>query len=129
MKLHDFIEKFIARNTMIRLWKNNDNTSRLMLTDEAVMEWETLRIKELSEIEVVCVTDIVCERDREAVNIVVDTDLGREDVIKLFRDYEKKRESERKYQCEGCVQKNIERGLRHNEHNRRNKRHGKAYGN
>lgn len=28
-----------------------------------------------------------------------------EDVIKLFRDYEKKRESERKYQCESCVQK------------------------
>ena len=64
MKLHDFIEKFIARNTMIRLWKNNDNTSRLMLTDEAVMEWETLKIKELSDIEFVCVTDIVCERDR-----------------------------------------------------------------
>ena len=107
MTLHDFIEKFIARNTMIRLWKNIDNSSRLMLTDETVMEWETLRIKELSDIEVVCVTDIVCERDREAVNIVVDTDLGREDVIKLFRDYEKKRESERKHQCEGCVQKTL----------------------
>lgn len=107
MKLHDFIEKFIARNTMIRLWKNIDNTSRLMLTDEAVMEWETLRIKELSDIEVIYITDILCERDREAINIVVDTYLGREDVIKLFRDYEKRRESERKYQCEGCVQKTL----------------------
>lgn len=107
MTLHDFIEKFIARNTMIRLWKNIDNSSRLMLTDEAVMEWEALRIKELSDIEVICITDIVCERDREAVNIVVDTDLGREDVIKLFRDYEKEREAERKYQCEGCVQKTL----------------------
>lgn len=107
MKLHDFIEKFIARNTMIRLWKNIDNSSRLMLTDEAVMEWEALRIKELSDIEVIYITDILCERDREAVNIVADTDLGREDVIKLFRDYEKKRESERKYQCEGCVQKTL----------------------
>lgn len=105
MTVHDFIEKFIARNTMIRLWKNIDNSSRLMLTDEAVMEWEALRIKELSDIEVIYITDILCERDREAVNIVVDTDLGREDVIKLFRDYEKKRESERKYQCESCVQK------------------------
>lgn len=105
MKLHDFIEKFIARNTMIRLCKNIDSTLRLMLTDEAVMEWETLRIKELSNVEVICITDIVCERDREAVNIVVDTDLGREDVIKLFRNYEKKRENERKYQCESCVQK------------------------
>lgn len=107
MKLHDFIEKFIARNTMIRLWKNIDNTSRLMLTDEAVMEWEALRIKELSNIEVIYITDILCERDREAINIVVDTYLGREDVIKLFRDYEKKREAERKYQCEGCVQKTL----------------------
>ena len=107
MKLHDFIEKFIARNTMIRLWKNIDNSSRLMLTDEAVMEWDALRIKELSDIEVICITDIVCERDREAVNIVVDTDLGREDVIKLFRDYEKRRESERKYRCDGCVQKTL----------------------
>ena len=105
MTLHDFIEKFIARNTMIRLWKNIDNTSRLMLTDETVMEWEALRIKELSDIEVIYITDILCERDREAVNIVVDTDLGREDVIKLFRDYEKEREDERKYQCEDCVQK------------------------
>ena len=112
MKLHDFIEKFIARNTMIRLWKNIDSTSRLMLTDEAVMEWETLRIKELSDTEVICITDIVCERDREAVNIVVDTDLGREEVIKLFRDYEKKREAVRKYRCEGCIQNNIERGLK-----------------
>lgn len=107
MTLHDFIEKFIAKNTMIRLWKNIDNSSRLMLTDEAVMEWEALRIKELSDIEVIYITDILCERDVEAVNIVVDTDLGREDVIKLFRDYEKKRESERKYQCEGCVQKTL----------------------
>ena len=107
MKLHDFIEKFIARNTTIRLWKNIDSTSRLMLTDEAVMEWETLRIKELSNAEVICITDIVCERDREAVNIVVDTDLGREDVIKLFRNYEKEREDERKYQCEDCVQKTL----------------------
>ena len=107
MKLHDFIEKFISRNTMIRLWKNIDSTSRLMLTDEAVMEWETLGIKELSNVEVICITDIVCEIDREAVNIVVDTDLGREDVIKLFRDYEKKRENERKYQCDGCVQKTL----------------------
>ena len=46
-------------------------------------------------------------RERQRVNIVVDTDLGREDVIKLFRDYEKKRESERKYQREGCVQKTL----------------------
>ena len=107
MTLHDFIEKFIARNTMIRLWKNIDNSSRFMLTDEAVMEWEALRIKELSDIEVIYITDILCERDREAINIVVDTYLGREDVIKLFRDYEKRRESERKYQCEGCVQKTL----------------------
>lgn len=105
MRLHDFIKKYIARNTMVQLWKDIDNTSRLMMTDGAVMEWEVLNIKELSDLEVICITDIVCERDREAVNIVVDTDLGREDMIKLFRDYEKKRENERKYQCESCVQK------------------------
>lgn len=44
MKLHDFIEKFIARNTMIRLWKNIDSTSRLMLTDETVMELSLIHI-------------------------------------------------------------------------------------
>ena len=107
MTLHHFIEKYIARNTMIRLWKNIDSTSRLMLTDDAVMEWETIRIKELSDAEVVYITDILCDTDREAVNIVIDTQLERNEVIKLFRDYEKKRESERKHQCEGCVQKTL----------------------
>lgn len=102
MTLHDFIKKYIARNTMIRLWKDIDNTSRLMLTDDdAVMEWEALNIKELSNVEVVHVTDIVCERNKEAVNIVVNTELTRDDVVKLFRDYEKRREAERRFVCEG----------------------------
>lgn len=100
MTLHDFIEKFIARNTMIRLWKDIDSTSRLMLTDNAVMEWEALRIKELSDVEVVCITDIVCGSDMEAVNIVLNTSLDTKDVIKLFRDYEKHREEEKWHVCE-----------------------------
>ena len=107
MTLHHFIEKYIARNTMIRLWKNIDSTSRLMLTDDAVMEWETIRIKELSDAEVVYITDILCDTDREAVNIVIDTQLERNEVIKLFRDYTKKRESERKYMCDGCLEKRL----------------------
>lgn len=103
MTLHNFIEKFIARNTMIRLWKDIDSTSRLMLTDKAVMEWKVLAIKELSDVEVVCITDIVCGSDMEAVNIVLNTSLDTEDVIKLFRDYEKHREDEKRYICEGTA--------------------------
>lgn len=100
MTLHDFIKKYIARNTMIRLWKEVENYSHYMLTDDAVMEWEALNIEELSDVEVVCITDIVCERNKEAVNIVVNTELDRNDVIKLFGEYEKQREEERRRVCE-----------------------------
>lgn len=101
MTLHDFIKKYIARNAMIRLWKEIESYSHYMLTDDAVMEWEALNIKELSNVEVVHVTDIVCERNKEAVNIVVNTELTRDDVVKLFSDYEKRREEERRFVCEG----------------------------
>lgn len=88
---------------MIRLWKEIESYSHYiyMLTDDAVMEWEALNIKELSNVEVVHVTDIVCERNKEAVNIVVNTELTRDDVVKLLRDYEKRREEERRFVCEG----------------------------
>lgn len=100
MTLYDFIEKYIAKNTMIRLWKNIDSTSRMMLTDNAVMEWEALKIREISEAEVVCITDIVCERDKEAVNIVINTEYSREDIVSMFKEYENKRKEQRLYVSE-----------------------------
>lgn len=94
MTLHDFIKKYIARNTMIRLWKEIDIGTYLMLTDDVVMEWEALSIKELADVEVACITDIICEENREAINIVVDTKFDTEDITKLFCDYRKHRENE-----------------------------------
>ena len=102
MTLHDFIKKYIARNTMIRLWKEIEGYSHYMLTDDVVMEWEALNIRELSDVEVVHITDIVCDRNMEAVNIVVNTELTRDDIVKLFRNYEKRREEERRFVCEGA---------------------------
>lgn len=66
MTLKDFIEKFVAHNTVVRLW-NEKGQNYKMIHDgekEVSMEWEALDGKSFPskylENKVVCVTDIVC---------------------------------------------------------------------
>lgn len=52
--LHDFIKKYVAKNTLIRLWKpqfdSNIYTRLILLTQKPVMEWEILNIDEFANI-------------------------------------------------------------------------------
>lgn len=86
MKLKDFIEKFIGRNSLIRLWTFNGNEKVMIAKydiskpgsiDEVVMDWELLsgrnwRSKYLYH-DVIYVKDILCTDSfyKEAVNIVI----------------------------------------------------------
>lgn len=88
MKLFEFIEKFIARNSSVRLWKKKDRYGHILLTERAVMEWEILKIKELSAAKILYVTDIVFDKSPEAINIVIDTPFDEKYISKLFRNLE-----------------------------------------
>lgn len=77
MKLREFIERFVIRNTVVRLWYEIKSGHK-MLHDgekEVSMEWEVLDgksfLSKYLENIVVGVTDIVCDEYREAVNIVI----------------------------------------------------------
>ncbi len=89
MRLDKFINDVIARNTLIRLWKperpENPNSSKILLTKNTLMEWEVLKIPQLCLCEAVHVTDILCEKDSEAVNIVILTELQPDDVLNLIK--------------------------------------------
>lgn len=100
MNLHEFIKKYIAKNTIVKLWKpinkGKPYGDKILLTENCgVMEWEVLDIDELKNIPVFHITDIVCERSIEAVNIVVDTDFERNEIIRMFEHREIKREKEK----------------------------------
>lgn len=105
MYLHEFIKTYIARNTLVRLWKPIDTNkpfgNKVMLTDEAVMEWEVMDIPQLQDIPVIHITDIVCDTEKGAVNIVVDTDYEPEDVISMIDKYRKLRIKETSSMSEG----------------------------
>lgn len=100
MKLKEFIENYINRNSLIRLWRNNDEDKcREMLTQDAVMEWEILELSDkITFCEVLYVTDIYCEKCPEAINIVLKTDLTRDDITKELQELRKLRDGER-YNC------------------------------
>lgn len=97
MKLKEFIEKYISRNSLIRLWRNNDEDKcREMVTPDAVMEWEILKLTDkITSCEVLYVTDIWCEKCPEAINIVLKTDLTRDDVVCEFQKLRKLLDEER----------------------------------
>ena len=108
MRLHEFIEKFIAKNTIVRLWKpeikEKPYMGHKMLTKEkGVMEWEILDIPELNDILVIHITDIVCTKNGEAVNIVIDTDYDRDDMIQMFEERDKQRCKNKMCMCEGKI--------------------------
>lgn len=79
MKLREFVERFVCCNTIIRLWttcKNGHGYEMICEGEKEVgMEWQILNGKSFqskyADREVVGVTDIICETDREAVNIVI----------------------------------------------------------
>lgn len=85
MKLKNFVERYVCRNTLIRLWEPCVNGYKMIFRedltkpnniDEVCMEWELLQRKHwLSDYlyrDVVGVTDIVVQGPySEAINIVI----------------------------------------------------------
>ena len=78
MKLKDFIEKYICKNTLIRLWIPINKCQYKMIHDkekEVSMEWQILQdesfLSKYKDNEVIGITDILCETYKEAVNIVI----------------------------------------------------------
>lgn len=81
MRLKDFVDTFICRNTVIRLWtvdENHKGYKMIFREDDSVcMEWELLEDKvwqsEYNNCIVIGVKDIVVDDlYREAVNIVIE---------------------------------------------------------
>lgn len=105
MYLYEFIKTYIARNTLVRLWRpidtNNPYREKILLTNKAVMEWEVMDIPQLQDIPVIHITDIVCDDTKEAVNIVIDTDYEPKQVISMIDEYRKLRRKEISSMCEG----------------------------
>lgn len=89
MKLKEFIEKFICRNTLIRLWFTHDS-GHIMVTDQSekdmlhngvCMDWEMINGKvwqsKYLNCKVIGVTDILVDSFyKEAVNIVIEKPLS-----------------------------------------------------
>lgn len=79
MKLKEFIEKFICRNSLVRLWVPLCDGRNKMLHENGnfvCMEWEILDRKvwqsKYLESEVIGIKDIVVDDFyREAINIVI----------------------------------------------------------
>lgn len=105
MYLHEFIKTYIAKNTLVRLWKpvqiDKPYGDKVMLTEEAVMEWEIVNIPQLQYIPVIHITDIVCDTAKEAVNIVVGTTYEPKDVISMIDECRKLRRKENSSMSEG----------------------------
>lgn len=77
MKLSEFIDKYVCKNTLIRLWTPYNGGNK-MLHDghtEVGMEWQVAKGESFQskykDSEVIGVTDIVTEKTKEAVNIVI----------------------------------------------------------
>lgn len=82
MKLKDFVDTFICRNTLIRLWtvgENHKGYKMIYREDNAVcMEWELLEDKvwqsKYNNCIVIGIKDIVVDDlYREAVNIIIES--------------------------------------------------------
>ena len=78
MTLRYFVDYLVCHNTLVRLWKPYKGGHKMLLTEngkEVCMEWQILNgecHKKYADCYVIGVTDIICEHDREAVNIVID---------------------------------------------------------
>ena len=104
ISLRTFIDCFVARNTLIRLWMRDDveKCHFCLLKDEAtMMEWEILSIPEFSQLRFDYVTDIVTDRCKEAINVVVRTSKTKEELENIYERYVVQREAERGSMSEG----------------------------
>ena len=88
MSLREFVEKFVCKNTLVKLWKPVRGGHKMIVEDESLddskisenyvcMEWEILGNKvwqsKYLNCNVIGVKDIVCHDDySESVNIVID---------------------------------------------------------
>ena len=84
MSLKDFIEKFVGRNSLIRLWCMHKNGGYQMISSflppnergsGVCMEWQILKglqYKEYLNNNVLFVKDIVVDKFEEAINIVIE---------------------------------------------------------
>lgn len=77
MTLKEFIEKFVCKNTLIRLWTEHKGGHKMIHCgdEEVSMEWQTLKGESFQSAfldrEVIGVKDILCETHIDAVNIVI----------------------------------------------------------
>lgn len=87
LTLKEFINMYISKNSLIRLWKCIENDCHELLSPDAMMEWEILKLSEnFTSCKVRCITDILCDHDKEAINIVIDTTLSRKDIKSEIKD-------------------------------------------
>ena len=95
--LKEFLRKYVAPNTLIRLWKPVDKekmyASSMMITNGAIMNHEAIAIPEIGNMEFLYITDIVCDRDNEAINIVVNTEYSYNDISEFLRKYRIEKEN------------------------------------
>lgn len=78
MTLETFIKFFICRNSIVRLWTEY-NGGHKMICDENgqsdIMEWQILKgdtfFSKYLDWMVIGVTNIVCDHNPEAINIVI----------------------------------------------------------
>lgn len=78
MTLREFVEMYVCKNTIIRLWTPIGGGHRLLGEDgskDTCMEWELLKGQvwqsQYNNCEFVGVTDIVTRNCMEAVNLVI----------------------------------------------------------
>lgn len=79
MKLKEFTESFVCRNSLIRLWYPVLGGGHMMVAKgdgrSVCMEWELIKGEGLYKLyvdhEVIGVTDILCDDSPEAINIVI----------------------------------------------------------
>ena len=85
MTLKDFINRFVCKNTLVRLWKPVKGGHQMLYTidvslaggtADVCMDWQLLSggvwQSKYADNKVIGVTDIVVDTYREAVNIVVE---------------------------------------------------------
>lgn len=87
MKLGEFIERYVDKNVVIRLWrpkKKNKPHGDLEIVSREFMEWIVGTSEALSDIEFLFVTDVISENSRQIINLVVQTDLQRITVDKII---------------------------------------------
>lgn len=79
MELWEFIERYVYKNTILRIWSENEDGTKQLLWDghqEWCMEWQILNNEcyqsKYKFCRIIGVTDILCDTCCEAVNLVIE---------------------------------------------------------